>query len=133
MLNCTLTIPYIVILSYIPVSSLQNAKDQLYPAIDRLDTPISIIIPIKLSAAQRDVNVVILQVKGSQLVISGIILSIVQRDVDMVVLQVKGSQSVIRGTILSIVVTKWLKALLAKVVAIEIALCCSTWPKEVQQ
>ena len=97
--------PYIVVLSYILVSSLQNTKNWLYPAIDRLDTPILIIIPINLST--------------------------VQRDVDMVALQVKGSQLVIGGTILSIVVTKQLKALLAKVVAIEIALCCSTQPKEV--
>ena len=105
--NCTLTMPYVVVLSCILVSSLQNAKNQLYPTIDRLNAPILIIIPINLS--------------------------VVQRDVDIVVLQVKGSQLVIRGTILSIVVTKWLKALLAKVAAIEIALCCSTQPKEVQQ
>ena len=107
MLNYTLTMPYIVVLSYILVSSLQNAKNWPYPTIDRLDAPILIIIPINLS--------------------------IVQRDVDIIILQVKGSQSVIGGTILSMVVTKWLKALLAKVVAIEIALCYSTWPKEVQQ
>ena len=99
--------PYIVVLSYILVSSLQNAKNWLYPAVYCLDAPILIIIPINLS--------------------------IVQRDVDMVALQVKGSQLVIGGTILSIVVTKWLKALLAKVAAIEIALYYSTWPKEVQQ
>jgi len=36
-----------------------------------------------------------------------------------------------RGIILSIVVTEWLKALLARVVAIEIALYYSTWLKEV--
>ena len=105
--NYTLTMPYIVILSYILVLSLQNTKNWLYPAVDCLDAPMSIIMPIKLSA--------------------------VQRDVDVVTLQVKGSQSVIRGTILSIVVTKQLKALLAKVVAIEIALCYSTQLKEVQQ
>ena len=107
MLNCILTMPYVVVLSYILVLSLQNAKNWLYPAIDCLDAPMLIIIPIKLS--------------------------VVQRDIDIVILQVKGSQSVIRGAILSIVVTKQLKALLARVVAIEIALCCSTWPKEVQK
>ena len=105
--NYTLIIPYIVVSSYIPVLSLLNAKNQLYPAIDHLDTPILIIMPIKLS--------------------------IVQRDINMVVLQVKGSQLVIKGTILSIVVTKQLKALLARVAAIEIALYCSTQLKEVQQ
>ena len=47
--NCTLTIPYVVVLSYMPISSLWNAKNQLYPTIERLDTPISIIIPTKLS------------------------------------------------------------------------------------
>ena len=85
-----------VVLSYTLVLSLQNAKNWLYPTIDRLDTPILIIIPINLF--------------------------IVQRDIDIVILQVKGSQSVIGGTILSIVVTKQLKALLAKVAAIEITL-----------
>ena len=99
MLNYMLIIPYIVVLS------LLNAKNQLYPAIDYLNTPILIIIPIKLF--------------------------VVQRDVDVVILQVKGSQSVIKGTILSIVVTIQLKALLARVAAIEIALYYSTWPKEV--
>jgi hypothetical protein len=48
--NYTLIIPYIVVLSYTLVLSLLNAKNWLYPTIDRLDTPISIIIPIKLSA-----------------------------------------------------------------------------------
>jgi len=47
--NYILIIPYIVVLSYTLVSSLLNAKNWLYPAIDRLDTPILIIIPIKLS------------------------------------------------------------------------------------
>ena len=60
MLNYTLTMPYIVVLSYIPVSSLQNARNQLYPAIDYLNAPILIIMPIKLSAVQRDMDVVIL-------------------------------------------------------------------------
>ncbi len=48
--NCTLTMPYIVVLSCTPVLSLWNAKNWPYPAIERLDAPISIIIPIKLSA-----------------------------------------------------------------------------------
>ena len=50
MLNCTLTMPYIVILSYILVLSLWNARNWLYPIINYLDAPILIIIPIKLSA-----------------------------------------------------------------------------------
>ena len=50
MLNYTLTMPYIVILSYILVFSLQNAKNWLYLTVDYLDTFISIIMPIKLSA-----------------------------------------------------------------------------------
>ena len=105
--NYILTMPYVVVLSCTPVSSLQNAKNWLYPTIECLDAPILIIIPIKLS--------------------------IVQWDIDIVVLQVKGSQLVIRGIILSIVVTKQLKALLAKVAVIKIALCYSTWLKEVQK
>ena len=60
MLNYTLTMPYIVILSCTLVLSLQNAKNWPYPAIDYLDIPISIIMPIKLSAVQWDINVVIL-------------------------------------------------------------------------
>jgi hypothetical protein len=47
--NCTLIMPYMVVLSYTPVLSLLNAKNWLYPAMDRLDAPISIIMPIKLS------------------------------------------------------------------------------------
>ena len=47
--NCTLIMPYVVVLSYTLVSSLLNTKNWPYPAIDRLDTPISIIMPIKLS------------------------------------------------------------------------------------
>ena len=105
--NYTLTMPCVVVLSCILVLSLQNAKNWLYPAVDCLDAPMSIIIPINLSA--------------------------VQRDVDVVALQVKRFQSVIRGTILSIVVTKQPKALLARVAAIEIAFCYSTQPREVQQ
>ena len=104
--NCILTMPYIVVSSYTPVSSLQNIRNQPYPAIDYLDAPISIIMPTKLS--------------------------IIQWDVDIVALQIKGSQSVIKDTVLSMVITEWLKALLTKVAAIEIALCCSTWLKEVQ-
>ena len=107
MLNYTLTMPYIVVSSCVLVLSLQNARNWLYPTINCLDAFVLIIIPIKLSA--------------------------VQWDMDIVVLQVKGSWSVIKGTILSMVVTKWLKALLAKVAAIKIALCCSIWLKEVQQ
>ena len=104
--NCMLIMPYIVVSSYIPVSNLLNAKNWLYPAVNCLDTPMSIIMSIKLFA--------------------------VQQDIDIVVLQVKGSQLVIRGTVLSMVVTEWLKALLAKVAAIKITLYCSIWPKEVQ-
>jgi hypothetical protein len=48
--NCTLTMPYIVVLSYTLVSSLWNAKNWPCPTIDCLNAPISIIIPIKLSA-----------------------------------------------------------------------------------
>ena len=106
MLNCTLTMPYIVVLSYTLVLSLWNARNWLYSAIDCLNAFILIIMPIKLSAVQRDIDIVILQVKGSQLVI--------------------------KGTVLSIVVTKQLKALSAKVAAIEITLYCFIWLKEVQ-
>jgi hypothetical protein len=49
MLNCILIMPYVVVLSYILVLSLWNAKNWLYPAVDCLDTPMSIIMPIKLS------------------------------------------------------------------------------------
>ena len=105
--NYTLTMPYIVILSYILVLSLWNVRNWLYPTMDCLDAFILIIMPIKLS--------------------------MVQWDVDMVALQVKESWSVIGGAVLSIVITKWLKALSAKVIAIKITLCCSIWPKKVQQ
>ena len=104
--NYTLIMPYIVVLSYILVSSLLNIKNQPYPAVDCLDTFILIIMPTKLSIVQRDVNIVILQIKESQLVI--------------------------KGTVLSIVITKQLKALLARVTAIEITLYYSTWLKKVQ-
>ena len=105
MLNYTLTMPCVVVLSCIPVLSLWNVRNWLYPAINYLDAFISIIIPIKLSA--------------------------VQQDVDIVALQVKRSWLVIKDTILSIVVTEQLKALSAKVAAIEITLYYSIWPKEV--
>ena len=58
--NYILTMPCVVVLSYIPVLSLQNARNWLYPTMDRLDTPILIIIPIKLSAVQWDMDMVIL-------------------------------------------------------------------------
>ena len=48
-LNCMLIMPYIVVLSYILLLSLLNAKNWPYPAIDRLNAFISIIMPIKLS------------------------------------------------------------------------------------
>ena len=105
--NCTLTMPYVVVLSCTPVLSLWNARNQLYPTIDYLDAFILIIMPIKLSTVQWDMDIVALQVKGSQLIIG--------------------------GTVLSIIVTKWLKALSARVAAIKITLCYSTWLKEVQQ
>ena len=47
--NYTLTMPCVVVLSYIPVSSLQNTKNWLYFTTECLDTPILIIMPIKLS------------------------------------------------------------------------------------
>ena len=99
--------PYIVVSSYTPMSSFWNTRNQPYLTVNYLDALILIIMPIKLSAVQRDVDIVILQIKGSQLVIG--------------------------GTVLSIVVTEQLKALLAKIAAIKIALCYSTQPKEVQQ
>jgi len=48
--NCILTMPYMVVLSYTLVSSLWNAKNWPYPAMDCLDAPMLIIIPINLSA-----------------------------------------------------------------------------------
>ena len=48
--NCTLTIPYMVVLNYILVLSLWNARNWLYPTVNHLDIFISIIILIKLSA-----------------------------------------------------------------------------------
>ena len=60
MLNYTLTMPYIVVLSYTPVSSLQNAKNWLYPIMDCLDAFILIIMPIKLSVVQYNINIIIL-------------------------------------------------------------------------
>ena len=58
--NYILTMPCVVISSCTLVLSLQNPRNQLYPTIDYLNAPISIIIPIKLSAVQRDINIVIL-------------------------------------------------------------------------
>ena len=49
-LNCTLIMPYIVVLSYTLVSSLLNTKNWPYSTINYLDVPILIIMPIKLSA-----------------------------------------------------------------------------------
>jgi hypothetical protein len=46
--NYMLIMPYIVVSSYTLVLSLLNAKNWLYPTMDRLDTPILIIMPIKL-------------------------------------------------------------------------------------
>jgi len=51
MLNYMLIMPYIVVLSFTPVLSLLNAKNWPYPAVDHLDAPILIIMPIKLSIA----------------------------------------------------------------------------------
>ena len=50
MLNCTLTMPYVVVLSYTLVLSFWNARNWPYPAVDCLDALILIIMPIKLSA-----------------------------------------------------------------------------------
>ena len=49
-LNYMLIIPYIVVSSCIPVLSLLNAKNWLYSTVDYFNTPMSIIIFIKLSA-----------------------------------------------------------------------------------
>ena len=49
-LNCILTMPYVVVLSCTPVLSLWNVRNWLYPIMDCLDAPMSIIMPIKLSA-----------------------------------------------------------------------------------
>jgi len=48
--NYILTMPCVVVLSCTSVLSLWNAKNWLYPAIDRLDASILIIIPINLFA-----------------------------------------------------------------------------------
>ena len=48
-LNCILTMPYIVVLSYTLVLSLWNARNWLYLIIDCLNTFILIIMLIKLS------------------------------------------------------------------------------------
>ena len=59
-LNYILTMPCIVVLSCILVLSLQNIRNWPYPAIDYLDAFILIIMPIKLSTVQQDVDIVIL-------------------------------------------------------------------------
>ena len=48
-LNYTLIIFYIIILSCTPILSLLNAKNWLYPIVDCLDALVLIIMPIKLS------------------------------------------------------------------------------------
>ena len=58
--NYLLIISYIVVLSYTPVLNLLNAKNQPYPVMDYLDAFILIIMPIKLSAVQRDMDIVVL-------------------------------------------------------------------------
>ena len=58
--NYILTMPYIVVLSCTPVSSLQNTRNWLYPTIDCLDVFILIIMPIKLSVVQWDIDMIIL-------------------------------------------------------------------------
>ena len=58
--NYILIMPYIVVLSCTPVLSFQNVRNWLYPIINYLDAPILIIMPIKLSAVQRDIDIVIL-------------------------------------------------------------------------
>ena len=60
MLNYILIIPCVVVLSCILVLSLQNIRNWLYPTVDYLDTFILIIIPIKLSVVQWDINIVAL-------------------------------------------------------------------------
>ena len=59
-LNYILIMPYIVVLSYILILNLLNAKNQPYPTVDYLDISVLIIIFIKLSAVQRDINIIIL-------------------------------------------------------------------------
>ena len=49
-LNYILIIPHIVVSSFIPILSLLNAKNWLYPAVNHLNAPVLIIMPIKLSA-----------------------------------------------------------------------------------
>ena len=59
-LNCILTMPYVVVSSYTLVLSLQNIRNWVYSIINYLDAFILIIMPIKLSMVQRDVDMVIL-------------------------------------------------------------------------
>jgi hypothetical protein len=49
-LNYILIIPYIVVSSFMLVLSLLNTNNWLYPTVDHLDTPVLIIMLIKLSA-----------------------------------------------------------------------------------
>ena len=58
--NYTLIIPCVVVLSYILILSLLNTKNQLQPTVDYLDAFVLIIIPIKLSAVQWDMDMAIL-------------------------------------------------------------------------
>ncbi len=46
--NCTLTMSFVVILSYILVLNLWNTKNWPYPTVDHLDAPMSTIMPMKL-------------------------------------------------------------------------------------
>ena len=48
-LNYILTISYIIVSSCISVLSLLNTKNWPYPIVNYLNTPILIILPIKLS------------------------------------------------------------------------------------
>ena len=63
--NYILIMLYIVVLNFTPILSFLNAKNWLYPAMDYLNAFILIIILIKLSAVQQNINMVALQVKGS--------------------------------------------------------------------
>ena len=47
--NYILIMPCVMVLSYILILSLLNIKNWLYSTIDYLNTPILIIMPIKLS------------------------------------------------------------------------------------
>ena len=47
--NCILTVPYIVVLSYTLVLSFWSTRNWPCPAINCLDAPVLIMMPIKLS------------------------------------------------------------------------------------